>query len=120
MRPVYLPTPRFGLSPSLSTPKRKKGSCRESIRDSQGNWIPRKTGERDRQGLPSVHSVHKAFIPMDETLSGVAVTLEIYCTVSKQKNPGIKPFNAIMDGNASNKYGIGEVALRCVLTRKSR
>lgn len=104
------PTPRFGLSPS--PPKRKKGSCRESNRDWQGKWIPRKTEGRDRQGLPSVHSAHKAFIPRDETLYCVSVTLEIYRI--KAKNPGIKAFNAIMDGNASNK--VGEVGF---LTRKS-
>ena len=47
-----------------------------------------------------MHSAHKAFIPMDETLYCVAVTLEIYRT---------KLFNAIMAGNASNKYGLGKL-----------
>jgi hypothetical protein len=44
---------------------------------------------------------------MGETLHCVAVTLEIYRI--QAKNLGIKPFNAIIVGNASNKYGLGKL-----------
>jgi hypothetical protein len=113
------PTPRFGLSPSLPLSlslhqrERKEAAVNQSVIRKEIGFLTRpKRGMGTGQGLPSVHSAYIVLFIRQAGIHSNGRDTEIYrIKGSKQKNPGIKPFNVIMVGNASNKYGLGKLRL---------